>query len=121
MLRILRAKMTAIGGLLAAFLASLCCLGPWLFAAIGVSIGATGAVVGTAEMLRALLPYRSLFIVLAFVFLSLSFYGVYREPTGADGCQTCSGSSGSRLNRLTLWIIAGIAVALVLAPYWLES
>jgi mercuric ion transport protein len=120
LLRILRAKMTAIGGLLAAFLASVCCLGPWLFAAIGVSVGATGAVVGTAEMLRALLPYRSLFIVLAFVFLSLSFYGVYREPTGADSCQAC-GSSGSRLNRLTLWIIAGIAVALVLAPYWLES
>jgi mercuric ion transport protein len=119
LLRVHRAKTTAIGGLLAAFFASVCCLGPWFLAALGVSIGATGGLAGTAGMLRVLLLYRPLFIVLAVVFLSLSFYGVYREPTGADSCQACGGS-GPRLNRLTLWIIAGTAVALLLAPYWFE-
>ncbi len=117
------AAMTAstAGGLLAAFLASICCIGPVIFAALGVGVGATGFLADTAGLLKVLLPYRPLLIGLTMVFLGCSFYFAYRKPAiGNAACQTCVPVSGARPNRLLLWIIAGLAVALVLAPYWLE-
>lgn len=118
-----KASMTAstAGGLLAAFLASICCIGPVVFAALGVGVGATGFLAGTAGVLKVLLPYRPLLIGLTMVFLGVSFYVAYRKPAIGDAsCQTCVPVSGVRPNRWLLWIIAGLAVALVLAPYWLE-
>ena len=118
-----KAAMTAstAGGLLAAFLASICCIGPVVFAALGVGVGATGLLANTAGVLKALLPYRPLFIGLTTVFLGVGFYVAYRKPTvGEASCQACVPASGVRSNRVLLWIIAGLAVALVLAPYWLE-
>lgn len=118
-----KAAMTAgtAGGLLTAFLASVCCIGPVVFAALGVGVGATGFLADTAGVLKALLPYRSLFIVLTMILLGVSIYLAYRKPTIGDvSCQACVPSSGVRSNRRLLWIIVGLAVALVLAPYWLE-
>lgn len=110
------------GGLITAFLASLCCIGPLVFAALGVGVGATGALAGTAGFLKALLPYRPWFIGLTILWLGLSFSVAYRKPSaGEPSCQACSPVSGSRPNRWLLWIIAALAVALVLAPYWLET
>lgn len=112
---------SSAGGVLAAFLASICCIGPVVFAALGVGVGATGLLANTAGVLKALLPYRPLFIGLTTVFLGVSFYVAYRKPMVGDAsCQTCVSASGFRSNRWLLWIIAGLAVALVLAPYWLE-
>jgi hypothetical protein len=112
---------SSAGGLLVAFLASICCIGPIVFAALGVGVGATGFLAGTAGFLKALLPYRPLFIGLTAVFLGVGFYVAYRRPMVGDAsCQACVSTSGVRPNRWLLWIIAGLAVALVLAPYWLE-
>ncbi|MCI0428436.1 MAG: hypothetical protein L0Z46_10515 [Nitrospiraceae bacterium] len=109
------------GGLLAAFLASICCIGPVVFAALGVGVGATGFLADTAGVLKALLPYRPLFIGLTMILLGWSFYFAYRKPAVGDvSCHACVPASGVRSNRWLLWIIAGLAVALVLAPYWLE-
>ncbi len=111
----------AAGGLLAAFLASICCIGPVVFAALGVGVGATGFLADTAGVLKALLPYRPVFVGLAALLIGVSFYLAYRKPAiGHAACQTCVSVSGARPNRLLLWIIAGLAAALVLAPYWLE-
>lgn len=108
-------------GLLAAFLASICCIGPMIFAALGVGVGATGFLADTAGALKALLPYRPLFIGLTAMCLAVAFYGAYRKPRAVEAvCQACVSASGARPNRVLLWIIAGLAVALVLAPYWLE-
>lgn len=118
-----KAAMTAgtAGGLLTAFLASICCIGPVVFAALGVGVGATGFLANTAGVLKALLPYRPLFIGLTAVLLGVSFYVAYRRPMVGDAsCQACVSASGVRPNRWLLWIIAGLAVALVFAPYWLE-
>ncbi len=54
------ASLASIGGIIAAFLASLCCIGPVLFAALGVGAGATGMLASTAGFLKAFVPYRSL-------------------------------------------------------------
>lgn len=112
---------TSVAGLVAAFMASLCCIGPLVFAALGVGVGATGTLAGAAGFLKALLPYRPLFIGLAMVLLGASFYAAYRKPAIGDAsCQVGVPASGVRRNRWLLWILAGLAMALVLAPYWLE-
>jgi len=112
---------TSVAGLVTAFLASLCCIGPLVFAALGVAVGATGALAGTVGILKALLPYRPLFIGLTMVLLGVGFYAAYRKPAFGDAsCRACVSASRVRPNRWLLWIIAGLAVALVLAPYWLE-
>ena len=109
------------GGLLTAFLASICCIGPVVFAALGVGVGATGFLADTAGVLKALLPYRPLFIGLTMIFLGISISLASRTPTvGEASCQACGPSSGGRSHRRFLWVIVGLAVALVLAPYWLE-
>jgi mercuric ion transport protein len=111
----------AVAGLVAAFLASICCIGPVIFAALGVGVGATGLLAHTAGVLKVLLPYRPVFIGLAALLLGVSFYLAYRKPVGREtSCQACMPASGFRPNRWLLWIIAGLTVALVLAPYWLE-
>jgi mercuric ion transport protein len=112
---------TSVGGLVTAFLASICCIGPLAFAALGVSVGATGLLAGTAGALKALLPYRPLFIGLTVLLLGFGFSLVYRKPRVREvSCLTCAPGTGARLNRLMLWIMAGFAVALIFAPYWLE-
>lgn len=114
-------KTTAIGGLLAACLASICCIGPLVFAALGVGVGASGLLADTAGVLKALLPYRPLFIGLTALLLGVSLYLACRKPrTTGEACQACGSAATAHRARLVLWISAGLAVALILAPYWLE-
>lgn len=112
---------TSAGGLLAAFLASVCCLGPLAFAVLGVGAGATGFLAGTAGFLKALLPYQPLFIGLTGLLLGVSFYLAYRSPrTVCVPGAACLPAVGRFSMRTLLWIVAAVAVILVLAPYWLE-
>lgn len=105
---------TSIAGLVAAFLASVCCIGPLVLAALGVGVGAT------AGLLKALLPYRDVFVGLTLLLVGLSFYQAYRKPSSVCGTETgCAARSASGLNRKWLWMIAALALVLVLAPYWL--
>lgn len=109
------------GGLLAAVLASVCCIGPVVFAGLGVGVGATGFLAGTAGVLKALLPYRPVFIGLTVLLLGISFYLAYRKPSAVGAsCGICLPASNRQASRLLLWIVAGLAVVLVFAPYWLE-
>lgn len=110
-----------IGGLVAAFLASLCCIGPLVFAVLGVGVGATGFLADTAGVLKALLPYRSLFIGLTMVLLGVSFYLAYRKPKSAVCVpgKVCAPGAMSGANRTVLWVLAVLALVLILAPYWL--
>jgi mercuric ion transport protein len=114
-------KTTAVGGLMAAFFASLCCIGPVVFAALGVGVGATGVLAATAGVLKDLLPYRPAFIGLTVLLFGLSFYLSYRKPGAVcTPGATCAPSAASRANRTWLWSVAIFAIVLVLAPYWLE-
>jgi mercuric ion transport protein len=109
-----------VGGLVAALFASICCIGPVLFAALGVGVGATGFLAGTAGFLKALLPYRPGFIGLTILLLGLSFYFAYRrpKPVCAPG-EVCAPGATSGANRTLLWTLAVLALVLLLAPYWL--
>jgi mercuric ion transport protein len=108
------------GGLIAAVFASLCCIGPVVFAALGVAVGATGFLADTAGVLRGLLLYRPLFLGLAALCFGISFYLAYRAPCGicAPG-SVCPPAASTRFTRRLLWTLAVLAVALISAPYWL--
>lgn len=108
------------GGLLAAFLASLCCVGPLVLAALGVGVGATGILASTAGFLKGLLPYRPFFIGLTALVLGVAFYQAYRKPRSACAPgATCVPATSQRKARVVLWAVAALALALILAPYWL--
>lgn len=115
---------TAVGGVVAAVVSSVCCLGPLLLAALGVGAGATGFWAGTAEVMKALLPYRPLLIIVALVCFAVSFYLVYRKPVrrpvGACGPGgVCERPAQHHVTRWLLWTLAGLAVVFITAPYWL--
>lgn len=113
---------TIVGGLVAAFFASICCIGPVVFAALGVGIGATGFLAGTAGFLKALLPYRPVFIGLTMLLLGIGFYLAYRKPESARCApgEVCTQGNLKGGSRVWLWIMASLALVLVLAPYWLS-
>lgn len=111
----------SIGGLSAASLASVCCIGPLVLAALGVGVGATGFLADTAGVLKGLLPYRSAFIGLTILLLGIGFYLAYRKPNSALCApgEVCAQGYSKGGNRTWLWIMASLALVLVLAPYWL--
>ena len=111
----------SVGGLSAALLASVCCLGPLVFAALGVGIGATGFLVGAAGFLKELLPYRPAFIGLTILLLGISFYLAYGKPQSAvcEPGEAYAPGTRSGVNRAWFWIMAAFALVLILAPYWL--
>lgn len=112
----------ATGGLVAAVLASVCCLGPVLLAALGIGAGAAGFLGGTAGVMKALLPYRPVFMGIALLLLGSGFYLVYRKPSEArEAGISCAMTTSIRRTRVVLWAIAGMTAILLLAPYWLAG
>lgn len=99
---------TALASVLAAGIASACCIGPVAFVLLGA--GAFGA------SLSALEPYRPVWLGLTAVLLGGAFYVAYR-PT--SGCDTCSLASRTR-HRLAVWIAAALVAAFVTFPYYVE-
>lgn len=113
---------TSVGGLVTAFLASICCVGPLIFAALGVGIGTTGFIAGTAGFLKAWLPYRPVFIGLTLVLLGVSLYLAYRKPESVCAAgMVCTTGATPGVSRTLIWLLAILSIVLVLAPYWLGS
>lgn len=98
----------ALASVLAAGVASACCIGPVALVLLGA--GAFGA------SLSALEPYRPVLLALTAVLLGGGFYVAYR-PTSA--CDACSPASRTR-TRFAVWFAAALAVALVTFPYYVE-
>ena len=115
------ASIASFGGVIAAFLASLCCIGPVLFAAVGVGVGATGILASTAGFLKAFVPYRPFFILASLVAIGTAFYLVYRKPVAS--CTTrpdCADSRSRSKSIFFLWMSTALILFFVLSPYWLE-
>jgi copper chaperone CopZ len=104
-----KTQLTAVGSVLAAIVASLCCIGPVVVALIGVgSIGAFAAF----ESLR---PYL---IGVTAVLLGFAFYLTYRkrEVRCEDG--TCKMESAGKWNKLSVWVATVIAAVALAFPYF---
>jgi mercuric ion transport protein len=114
------------GGVSAAFLASLCCMGPLLFVTLGVGAG----LATTFE------PLRPVFDVVMVALFGLAFYSVYgRRPervavassgpgtrgqsvgTGATDA-VCGVPRDRRRDKVVLWLAAVLALVLWSFPTW---
>ena len=109
---------SGLGGLAAAFGSMLCCTGPLVLAAMGLS--------GAA--LSAWRPWRPLFVVAAIGLFLLAFRRLERaeeracaETTGQDGaaaCDVCADPVRLRRTRRALLGLAAISLLLLLSPRW---
>lgn len=113
-----RTTLSGVGGVLAAFLGSLCCAGPLLFVTLGVGAG----------LASALEPFRPAFGFVMVAFLAVAFWTVYgrrvagvfgrgRADGGASGT-TCAVPMRGRRDVVILWTATVLAVVLWTFPTW---
>ena len=97
------------GAMAAAFGAALCCIGPVLFALLG--LGAFSA----ASMFASLRPYLLAVAVLA---LAFGFYRAYFRREDCAPGEACATKSVNKVNRAALWVALFAVVAFALSPYY---
>lgn len=96
---------------LAAFGASLCCVGPILFVTLGVGAG----LASTFE------PLRPWFTGLAILGLGIGFYTVYGRPANEQACapgEACARPRSRRREKILLWSATLLAVVIWSFPSW---
>jgi mercuric ion transport protein len=105
---------SVVGAVVAAFASSLCCLGPLLFASLGI---------GGAGLLAKLTPYRVPLAAVTLLLLATGFYFTYRRPRVAavtnvgDPACACELPRVYRIGRAMLWAATVIVVGLLSFPY----
>ena len=101
------------GSIISAFLATACCVGPLIFALLGL---------GGAGLLLKFEPYRPYFIALTVAFLGAGFYFTYRRPravtaaTDGEACD-CPAPRTNRAGRIMLWVAATLVTGFLAFPY----
>ncbi|MGE0290477.1 MAG: mercuric ion transporter MerT [Bradyrhizobium sp.] len=105
-------KATLAGGLIAAIIASACCLGPLVLVMVGVS----GAWISNLTLLG---PYRPVSIGVALVFMGLAWRRIYRAPAAAscDPGTLCALPQTNRAYRLIFWVVSALVLLAVGFPY----
>ena len=101
---------TALGGaIVAAFAASLCCIGPLVFVLLGV--GSFGA----ATYFEAARPYLMAGAVLL---LAVAYYLTYfRRGAACAPGEACATKTASRASRLGLWVATFAVILFAITPY----
>ncbi|MBI2411701.1 MAG: mercury transporter MerT [Deltaproteobacteria bacterium] len=105
----MKERLASIGGIVSAFLASICCVGPVVLSVLGVA--------GTGFLLRFewLRPY---FLVISFVFLGIAYRYSYGRASRCNSERKCDMRS-KRTNRFLFWVLAGFVLFGVVSPYLL--
>lgn len=102
-----KAILTTSGSILSALLASLCCIGPFVFALIGAS---------SLGFAAAFEPYRPYLLALTVVFLGAGFYFTYRKQDVKCEDGTCKIESASTWQKVLLWVAATVALVFMFFP-----
>jgi mercuric ion transport protein len=109
-------KLSLTAGILAAIGASVCCVGPLLLLALGVS----GAWIGN---LTAFEPFRPALVGITLVFLALAYRGLYRSPQVCSPGEDCANPAVLKRQRTLFWAVSVLTLALLafpeIAPYFL--
>ncbi|MGE4233108.1 MAG: mercuric transporter MerT family protein [Bacteriovoracia bacterium] len=102
-------KASLAGSLLTAFLASVCCIGPVVFAIMGIS---------GAAFIQKFEAYRPLFIVVASVFLGTAFYFTYRKKPAQECAEGtfCANPKSDRINKIVLWVATVLVALFIFFP-----
>lgn len=104
-------RFLALGSTLAAFAASLCCLGPLVLGGVGLG----------AVLMATFTPLRPYFLAVSVVLLALGFYFVYRKPKAGEACEGEVCAPDSRARRWAkpiLWVATLAVAALALFPLY---
>ena len=101
----------SFGAIVAAVVASACCIGPVAFAAIG-----SGALAAASTQLASV---RLPFLAVTAALLGLAFYRTYRTPPETCVEGTCA-RDANRHARWLLWIASAIVVTIAAFPYYSE-
>src|SRR5213596_3405350 len=105
-----KTTLAATGGVVAAVVSTLCCAGPLVAVALGVS----GA--GVAATFEPLRPY---FVAGTLAALGSGFVVLRREERKAcDPGRLCASPVARRRMKRALWIATVLAISLVAFPWW---
>ena len=107
-----RGRIAALGSLVAALGAASCCVLPLVL----ISLGVTGAWIGTFSALE---PYKPAFAAVAIGFLAAGFWRTYRKPKVecAEGSY-CASPTSTRLTRVSLWVATVVVGSALTIDYW---
>ena len=100
-----------VAGMVAALGASICCVGPLVLLALGVS----GAWIGS---LTALEPYRPFFIGLALLFLAFAFHRLYLARRVCAPGSACANPRTFKRRRLGFWTVTILVLGLISVPWF---
>lgn len=104
----MKKNISAVGAVLSAVLASICCVGPLALGAL--ALGGVGFAIGLEK-------YRPYFLAATAIFLAVGFYQAYfRREICADG--SCKVGSGSSAVKGMLWVIALAVAGIASFPSW---
>jgi mercuric ion transport protein len=101
----------ALGSVMSALLASACCIGPLVFAVLGISGAAA------AQRFEPLRPYL---LVLTYGLLGGAFYSAYGRRPACAPTDACAMPRASRFARAMLWVAAVVAVLATAFPWYAE-
>ncbi len=96
---------------LAAIGASVCCIGPLVLMALGIS----GIWI---SYLTAFEPYQPIFVTISLVFLFLSFRKLYILPRQCADGDNCALPGVLRKQRIIFWLVTVLLIALLTFPYY---
>lgn len=99
-----------LAGGVAALLASACCLGPLVLLLLGVS----GAWIGN---LRALEPYRPVFIGVAVVAVYFAHRRIFRPAGECKPGEICAVPAVSRTYKVLFWVVVALLGVALVFPY----
>lgn len=103
---------SVLAAVVAAGLASICCVGPLLIALVGI---------GSASFTASVDPYRPYLIAVTLGLLAVGFYMIYRprRAGAADPCgDHCERPRFRRISRISLWAATALIVLLLTFPYY---
>lgn len=107
-------KATLVGSLVAGFMASVCCIGPVVFAILGVS---------GISFIQKFEDYRAAFIGVAVLLLGVAFYFTYRKKS-AEQCDPesfCANPKSDRINKIVLWVATLLIAFFIFFPTIFEK
>lgn len=103
-----KTTLSSTGSIVAALVASLCCVGPIALAVLGL---------GGVGLFTALGEYRPYIMSATVILLGLAFYFTYkkREVVCEDG--TCKVQRASKWNKIAVWFAAVVVTFFLIFPY----
>ncbi len=105
-------RAAAAGSVVSAVLASACCIGPLLFAVLGIS---------GAAFARRFEPFRPYLLVATYGLLAGAFYLTYRPSRAACGPDgACELPAANRVGKVLLWVAAVVVVLATAFPSYAE-